>query len=74
MVWNIVVQGFYIWEGVKSLYTNIQNHEGIKVAKEDLNAVPKKPIVIRVIIFCSIDFIDEIRCLWYQIVVRLYVD
>ena len=35
---------------VKSLYTNIPNHEGIQAAKEALNSVLKKPIATKVII------------------------
>ena len=35
---------------VKSLYTNIPNHEGIEAAKENLNTQTDKPVVTRVII------------------------
>ena len=34
---------------VKSLYTNIPNHEGIEAVKEKLNAQSDKPIATKVI-------------------------
>ena len=33
---------------VKSLYTNIPNHEGIEAVKEKLNSQSEKPMVIKV--------------------------
>ena len=35
---------------VKSLYTNIPNHEGIEALKSALNSVSKQPIATKVII------------------------
>ena len=35
---------------VKSLYTNITNHEGIDAVKSALNSVSQKPIAAKVII------------------------
>ena len=35
---------------VKSLYTNIPNHEGIEAGKSALNSVSQKPIATKVII------------------------
>ena len=35
---------------VKSLYTNITNHEGIDAVKSALNSVSQKPIATKVII------------------------
>ena len=36
---------------VKSLYTNIPNHEGIEAVKENLSAQSDKPIATKVIIY-----------------------
>ena len=61
---------------VKSLYTNIPNHEGIETLKSALNSVSKKPIATKVIIkflfvltltlsnfvFNGIHFLPKIGC------------
>ena len=50
VVENIIEDTFLVTLDVKSLYTNIQNHEGIQAGKEALNSVPKKSIATKVII------------------------
>ena len=50
-VQNITEDQFLVTLDVKSLFTNIPNHEGIKAAKEPLNSVPKKPIPTKIIKF-----------------------
>ena len=45
-VGNISEEIFLFILDVKSLYTNIPNHERIQAAKEALNSVPKKQIFI----------------------------
>ena len=47
---NITEETFLISLDVKSLHTNIPNHEDIKAAKEALNSAPKKPIATKVFI------------------------
>ena len=47
---NITENTFLVTLDVKSLYTNIPNHEGIEAAKEALNSVNEKPIATKVII------------------------
>ena len=43
-------KAFHFTLDVKSLYTNIPDHDDIQAAREALNSVPKKPIATKVII------------------------
>ena len=47
---NIAEETFLVTLNVKSLYTNIPNHEGIDDAGEVLNSVPKNLIATKVVI------------------------
>ena len=47
---NITEKAFLVSFGVKSILTNISNHEGNEAAKEALNSVTQKPIAAKVFI------------------------
>ena len=56
---NISEKAFLVSFGVKSIITNISNHEGTEAAKEALNSVLQKPIATKV----SIKFLFPILTL-----------
>ena len=47
---DISIDSILVTLDVKTLYSNIPNHEGIEAVKETLNNQAKKPIATRVII------------------------